>query len=303
MRGDAIGIVSPARWPKPEWLEKAKAHLSKRGYEVKIHPQNFLKYGQMAGSDEERASAVMDMFGDNSIQAILCARGGANSNRIVDKLDYKIIRKNPKPFIGFSDISLLQNAITKKSSLVTFHGPMVWNFAHDFDLPMLDDLFDLLENKKDNYRRQYEGVECIRPGKAEGVLVGGNITRLELLMGTPYDWSAKDSILFIEDVDEVIYKIDEKLAHFRLAGRFKNVKAVIIGEMVDIGDGETGFARKNEAPYGRTLRQAFLDHLPSNIPICMNFPCGHGRYITTLPIGAQTKIAISPQSTTLSFMT
>jgi muramoyltetrapeptide carboxypeptidase len=301
-KGGTIGIVAPARWPKPEWLETATSFLKRRGYKVIVHPQNYLKDGQLAGDDAARAGGIMDMFADPAIDAILCARGGANAIRIVDKLDYKLIKRNPKPFIGFSDIALLLNAIYKQCGFITFHGPMVWNFAHPHDRRTADDLFDLLENKKKNFKRSFTGIDCIKPGKAEGVLVGGNITRLELLMSTPYDWTAKDSILFLEDVDEVIYKLDEKLHHLRLAGRFKNVCAVIVGEMIDIADGENGFAKKGDNAYGKTLRQVFLENLPKDIPLCMDFPCGHGKYITTLPIGAQTKLALNKNGVELTFM-
>lgn len=301
-KGGSIGVIAPARWPAPEWLVKTTAFLKGRGYKTVVHPQNYLKNGQLAGDDKARTGAVMDMFADPAIDAILCARGGANAIRIVDKLDYKVIKRNPKPFIGFSDISLLLNAITKRCGFVTYHGPLAWNFAHDFDPRTADDLFDLLENKKKKYQRTYTDMECIKSGKAEGVLVGGNLTRLELLMDTPYDWSAKDSILFLEDVDEVIYKLDEKLHHLRLAGRFKNVRAVLVGEMIDIADGENGFAKKGDNAYGKTLRDVFLENLPNDIPLCFNFPCGHGKYLTTLPIGAKTDLAVNTSGAELTFM-
>ena len=292
-RNASIGIVSPARWPEPEWLEKCTTVLEHHGYRVIIHPQNYLKDGQLAGSDEDRAAAVMELFEDPAIDAILCARGGANAIRIVGRLDYSVIARNPKPFIGFSDISLLLNAITQKTGMVTYHGPMAWNFANDHDPRTLTDLFALLHRTEPSFVQFYKGIDVPRGGTAEGILAGGNLTRLELLLATPYDWSARNSLLFIEDVDEVLYKIDEKLHHLRLAGRFEGVRAVIIGEMVDIGDGETGFARETEKPFGRDLRQIFLENIPADIPVCFNFPCGHGRYLTTLPLGAQAKLVLS----------
>ncbi len=299
--GDTIGIVSPARWLPPEGLAKAKKYLEKRGYRVVIHPQNYLKDGQLAGSDGARAGAIMDMFANPDIDAILCARGGCSSIRIVDKLNYKMIARNPKPFIGFSDITIFLNTFAQHCSFISYHGPMAWNFAYQMHRQTGDDLFDLLENRKKNLTLSFSDIECIRPGKAEGQLIGGNITRLELLMDTAYDWSGKDSILFIEDVDEVMYKIDEKMNHLRLAGRFKNVRAVLVGEMIGIADGESGYVKKGDRPYGRTLRQIFEEQLPSDIPLCMNFPCGHGKYLTTLPVGAHTRLTLNAKSAKLSF--
>ncbi|HEU0117920.1 MAG TPA: LD-carboxypeptidase [Alphaproteobacteria bacterium] len=298
--GGTIGILSPARWPEPEWLEQSKAAFEAKGYKVVIHPQNFLKEGQMAGSDADRAGALNDMFADKNIDAILCSRGGCNAIRILDKLDYKLIKKNPKPFIGYSDISLLQNAITKKCGFVTYHGPLGWNFGHDPDPRVLTDMLALLISKTKHFTCNYD-VDGVRPGSAQGVLVGGNITRLELLMSTDYDWSGDKAILFIEDVDEVLYKLDEKLQHLRLAGRFDKVRAVIVGEMIDVADGENGFAKPGQKPYGRTFRQIVESVVPADVPLCFDFPCGHGRYITTLPIGAETEITITPRSAQLIF--
>ena len=151
---------------------------------------------------------------------------------------------------------------------------------------------------------RFPNVECVRAGKAKGILTGGNITRLVLLTGTPYDWSSDDdAILFIEDVNEVLYKLDEKLHQMRLAGRFKYVKAVLVGEMIGIGDGETVHMRKGEKRYGRSLKQIFMEALPPDIPLCFNFPCGHGKNMTTLPIGAKAQLTLNKSGATLKFKT
>jgi muramoyltetrapeptide carboxypeptidase len=297
--GGTIGVVSPGRWGKPEYVDKGKALLKKHGYEVVVHAQNYLKEGQLGGSDAARAEAIMDMFLDRTIDAVICTRGGTGSIRLLDKLDYKLIKKNPKPFIGFSDITYLLQAISKQAGFITYHGPVFWNFSIDYDPRTVSDLFVVVGCEK-NMRLKYPEAEVARPGSAEGILTGGNITMLQHLIGTPYDWSAKDGILFIEDVDEVIYKLAEKLRHLKLAGKFKGVKAVLIGEMVDIGDGETGFARKNERPFGKSLREVFLENIPGDIPVCFNFPCGHGKYNTTLPVGAQVKVSLGARGVELT---
>jgi muramoyltetrapeptide carboxypeptidase len=300
--GDTIGVVSPGRWPRPEIIAKAKIFLEKQGYTVVVHAQNYLQDGQLAGTDAARAEAIMDMFADRTIDAVICARGGTGTIRLLDKLDYKMIKRNPKPFIGFSDITFLLQSISRKAGTVAYHGPVLWNFTLDETKQhTAEDMFAVVGSTKTT-RLSYSGVECIRAGRAEGILTGGNITLLTRMIGTPYDWSAKDGILFIEDTDEVIYKLAEKLQHMKLAGKFDGVAAVIVGEMVDIADGETGFARKNEKPYGKSLREILLDVLPSNIPLCLNFPCGHGHYNTTLPVGAPVKLALSARGAELTIL-
>jgi muramoyltetrapeptide carboxypeptidase len=296
--GGTIGIVSPARWLPTEQIKKAAAVLKKNGYNVVIHPQNYLKDGLLAGSDIERGRALTDMFADDRIDAIMCTRGGGDAIRTLDRVDFKIIKRNPKIFIGFSDLTLFLQSIYEYCGFVTYHGPMLWNFCHPRHRRTEEDFFAVMNARKDVTLR-FPDVECARAGKATGILTGGNITRLVLLSGTAYDWCARDAILFIEDVNEVMYKLDEKLHQMRLAGRFKGVKAVLVGEMVDIGDGETMYMRKGEKHYGRNLRQIFTEIVPPHIPLCFNFPCGHGKNLTTLPIGSRADLVLNKSGATL----
>jgi muramoyltetrapeptide carboxypeptidase len=293
-----IGIVSPARWPEPEWINKTVEMLEGKDYQTVVHAQNYLQQGRLAGSHAARAEALMDMFSDTTIDAIFCARGGTGAIHLLDQLDYNVIREHPKPFVGFSDMTVLLQAITKKCGFVTYHGPMGWNFATFDDPRSLSDLFHVLTSSGEEYiKMSYPEVEVLRPGSANGRLIGGNITLLQHLLGTPYDWSGKDAILFIEDVEEHLYALARKLKHMQLAGKFEGVRAVLVGEMVDINDG----VKDNDLPYGQSLRDVLLDVLPENIPLCFNFPCGHGAYTTTLPIGALTHVILNAQGASLAF--
>jgi len=296
-----FGLVSPSRWLEPEALVGAQKLLEKYGYKVVIHPQNFLKDGFLAGPDASRVDAIMDMFQDQSIDAVLCARGGSSAIQIVDKLDYLQIQRNPKPFIGFSDITVLLQAITKVTGLVTYHGPMASTFSDSYDPRTIDDFFAVLQNTEQTLTRFFPNVDCVTAGRAEGILMGGNLSRLELLMATPYDWSSTDTILFIEDVDEVLYKIDEMLHHLRLANRFQGVRAILVGDMVDIRDGETGFRDPEDKVFGRDLRRIFRESLPADIPLCFNFPCGHGPYLTTFPRGGRVALDLNTHGASLSY--
>jgi muramoyltetrapeptide carboxypeptidase len=299
--GAVIGIVSPGSAGPRDVIIKGRRILEKRGYKVVVHPQNYLRDGQLAGSDKKRAAAIMDMFEDPAIDAIMCARGGNGSIRVLDKLDYKRIGRHPKPFIGFSDITVFLQAIRRKCGFVTYHGPMLVSLAGTSDPRTIGDLFRVIEAGKHGLTMRFPRVVGARPGTAEGELVGGNLTLLQTLIGTPYEWPDKDIILFIEDVDEVLYRIDRMLNHLRLAGKLKKLRAILIGDMVNVPDGESSFMRKGERPYGRSLQEIVRDNVPPHIPVGIGFPCGHGRYLTTLPIGARVKVEIDRRGTKLSF--
>ncbi|MDP9127368.1 MAG: LD-carboxypeptidase [Pseudomonadota bacterium] len=294
--GGTIGVVSPASWSEPDTLARLTGLLESLGYQVVIHQQNYLRYGRLAGTDAARAEALMDMFTDPTIDAILCARGGVGGSiRIAEALDYRLIKRNPKPFVGFSDITFLLQAITKRCGFVTYHGPVGLWLTRGHDPKTLDELFLMIGSARKPYNLHISSVQCLRPGRAEGRLVGGNMTLLQALIGTPYDWSGKDAILFLEDVDEVLYKLDRTLRHFRLAGKLKDVRAVLVGEMAGLTDGDS------EKPFGRSLTQILTDIFPPGIPLGMNFPCGHSSYLTTLPVGAPVELSLGPHGIDLGF--
>ena len=300
--GSTIGIVSPGRWCDPSWIDRPKAFFESRGYKVAVHLQNYLRAGQLAGSDAERAKGIMDMFADPAVGAMIATRGGTGSLRVLDLLDYDFIRRHPKAFIGYSDVTMLLQGIARRSGIVTYHGPMGWNFAQEDNSPRTaEDFFAVVGNTGGVCTLRYTEPECVRPGTAEGVIVGGNIARLQCMLGTPYDWLGKDAILFLEDVDEVLYRIDGMLTQFRMAGKFDGVRAVLIGEMTDIIDTETGFARAGEKPYGKNFREIVMEYVPSDVPLCFNFPCGHSsKFITTLPIGALARLTMDASGTELA---
>ncbi len=298
--GGTVGIISPSRWPEEDWLEAGRKALEQRGYKVVIHPQNLMRDGQLAGDDKSRAAALMEMFANPEIDAIMCARGGTGALRILDLLDYDAIRANPKPFAGFSDITVLLQAITSRCGMTAWHAPMFWNLAQSGNAPRTArDLFAALASDGRGYSVSCDEPLCLREGVAEGVLVGGNMSLLQYLIGTPYDWSGDGAVLFLEDADEPLYKIDMTLRHFAMAGKFKNVKAVIVGEMVGISDGISGSDASTDNPYGRDLKSIALDNLPPEIPVCLEFPCGHGSYTTSLPIGARVKASIEKTKTSI----
>lgn len=312
--GTKIGIVSPGSWddsPNYGFLDALKAFWEKKGFNVCIHPQNYYKDGVLAGSDKARAKAFMDMIKNPEIGAIMFARGCTGSIHILDMLDYDAIKANPKPIIGSSDTTTLLHAITKKSGVVTFYGPMGCHFADPAnDQRTCDDLITAINAGHEKYEMTYPEVGCLREGKAEGWLVGGHMNRMQLLMGTPYDCLPQRSlvdgvVLFIETVDTTRLEIDNILSQFRLAGKLQTVRGLIVGEMLGVQDGETSLARKGERTYGRDVQGIIakaMKEISPCVPVVWNFPCGHGSYLSTMPIGSHVSLATSKKNgTRLSF--
>ena len=195
---------------------------------------------------------------------------------------------------------MLLHAIQQRCGFVTYHGPMSVSFSKpDLDARTGSDLLSVIGNRRKHCRLHYPDVEVVRQGKTDGVLLGGNITLLQHLIGTPFDWSSKDAILFIEDVNEPVYRIDRAMTHMRLAGKLQGLKAVLVGEMVRLTDADP--AIEGDVPFGRDLKEIILDHVPPHVPLAFNFPCGHGSYITTLPVGASVQLNLGARGAEISF--
>lgn len=292
-RGCRIGVVSPARAAKPEQLAAGKAALEAQGFEVVLHPQNSKKEFQLAGSDRERAGAINDFFADKSIDGIVCARGGIGSYRTLPFLDFESIEKKPKVFCGFSDITTLLQAINARTGLITFHGPMLISMTDVYDPINAKHFADFF--LKPPSSGPYAGAEAIRHGHAEGKMVGGNITLLQHLIGTADDFDTEGKILFIEDDDgEKISDIDRALWHFRKAGKFQGLAGLIVGAF-------TGFRDDPNGDWGRDIGALIRELVPQNIPIALNFPCGHGKTIMPLPVGATARLETNEKGVFVHF--
>lgn len=295
--GATIGIVAPARWPSQDLLDRGCAWLMQQGFKVKIHPHTAERDGRLAGADSIRADAINTMFADTKIDAVLCARGGTGSFRLLDAIDFVSIKRHPKIFCGFSDITTLLNTITQRTGLVTFHGPLLWNFARDGnDARTEHDWLELLLGKFPPTGKSYPS-QCLATGEAAGELVGGNLSLLRDLIGTPDTWSGQDRILFFEDIDEPLYKTDHTLWQLRQAGKFAGVRGVIVGDFTPHADDGNPSTDPNNPPYGKSLVELLRTYLPPDIPVSMNFPCGHGPYLTTLPIGVKVAMCVSADHT------
>lgn len=288
-KGDVIGIISPASSPDDlTKIESGAAYLEKQGYKVEIGKNVGKVHGYLAGSDEERLEDFHEMFSSKEVKAIFSVRGGYGSGRLLDKINFGLVKRNPKIFVGYSDITALQMAIFKKTGLVTFAGPMVaTDFSGVVNKFTEENFWKLLtSNKKIGkiHNPRNEKFYAVTKGRAEGKILGGNLALLNSMMGTQYIPHFKDSILLIEDIGESPYKVDRLLNQLKLAKIFDEVKGIILGRFVDCYEPDKS---------KKTIKlNEVIDHYFNNlkIPVIHNFNHGHIKENLTIPFGVNCKI-------------
>ncbi|WP_209331521.1 S66 peptidase family protein [Lunatimonas salinarum] len=288
-KGDLVGLISPSAATSEKILITfAKEALEGLGFSVKEGPNLFNRRGHLAGTDAERASDLNAMFADPEVKAVICIRGGSGAARILPLIDYEIIKKNPKPLLGYSDITALHHAIYAKTGLITFHGPNGTGSWNSFNVKQFEKVFfeqELVtyENelvKGDDLVIKENRIQTIRSGKVEGVLFGGNLTVLTALAGSPYLADFKDKILFLEDIGEEPYRIDRMMSTLKLMGALDQIRGFIFGQCTDC-DPSTGYGNLN-------LDQIFEDYiLPLNVPAYRGAMIGHVPKQFILPMGAK----------------
>ena len=287
--GATIGVISPASRPSDEQKYKTGIlYLKKLGYKVVESRHVLDSYGYLAGKDLDRADDLNIMFGDSQIDAIFCSRGGYGVPRIIDEIDFVTIQNNPKIFVGYSDITSLNLAIWEKTGLISFSGPMVAvemgkgikTFTEQSFWKTLKstDPVGILESPSDSL------LQVLKPGKAKGALLGGCLSLINVILGTPYCPNFEKTILFIEDIEEEPYRVDRYLAQLKMAGILDRISGLVIGQFVDCSPSEP------EKPY-LTLEQVFEDYFSNlNIPIISNFAYGHVQVKHTLPVGIEVEL-------------
>ena len=280
-----IGVVSPSYWLDENVLKNTAKFFTDLGYNIKISKSNSLQWGPFAGTPQERADDLHRMFADPKIDAVMCARGGYGANRVLPLLDYDLIRKNPKIFIGYSDITAYLTSITQKTNLVTFHGPMLTTYKKSW-INYNYNLMNMVLTGENNINIEPPEslkTRILKDGTASGPLWGGNMSLLINRLGTSDALNTNGVILFLEDIDEYLYSFERMLVQMRTSGMFDQINGLIIGELEDIRDQEVRF--------GRNTDEIILDICGDlDIPIVSNFPCGHGKYQATLPISITTEI-------------
>lgn len=287
--GDAVAITAPSSPVSDEKLEMSVESIKFLGLEPVVMPSCHMRHGYLAGPDKQRAEDINTAFADKDIKGIFCLRGGYGTTRLLPLIDFDMIKNNPKLFIGYSDISSLHFNINQKCGLVTFHGPMPttdYRVHEGFTNDSLRTCLFAPENLKTIGNPEVEEIITLREGFAKGTLVGGNLSLMAGTLGSPYEVDTKGKILFIEDVDEMPFRLDKMLTALALAGKFKDCEGIILGT----------FERCEEADHpSLSLREIFEEVvLPWDKPTIFNLRAGHIYPQSTLPMGAEVSFEAKP---------
>jgi muramoyltetrapeptide carboxypeptidase len=291
-KGDKVGIVSPARSITFEEVHPAIRFLQRYELEVVLGTHIFSRYNQFAGTDEQRRFDLQQMLDDPRINAIICARGGYGTARIVDKLDFSGFCRNPKWIVGYSDITVLHAHIHQRFGIETLHATMPVNIKEDKP----DESMQTMMNALMGYRIGYTwaGSALSKPGVAEGILVGGNLSILASITGSPSEPDTTRKILFLEDLDEYLYHIDRMMTGLKRARKLVGLSGLIVGGMTRMKD--------NEIPFGKTPNEIIAEAVKEyEYPVCFNFPAGHIEPNLALIMGRKARLRVGKE-VELSFL-
>lgn len=297
-KGDRLGLIAPGEFITEEELKISVNNLKALGFKVAYTKNILSRNGYLAGTDEQRASDLNEMFSRNDIDGIVAARGGYGCTRILPLLDYNLIEKNPKVLLGYSDITALHMAIYSKTGLVSFHGPVGISTFNEYTISNLKNVlfypFENLtlynaENEENNDSKSF----TIISGKSSGRLVGGNLSLIVSLIGTPYDFDSSGKLIFIEEIGEQPYRIDRMLTQMIEAGKFEKASGIILGEFIDCEP-------KKEDLNSFSLKEVLYKCLYNlNVPVIYGMSFGHIKNKLTLPIGINAELNSINQTITL----
>jgi muramoyltetrapeptide carboxypeptidase len=301
--GDTVGLITPATYVSdPDTLALAARTVEFFGLKPKLGKNAGKRLGYLGGTDQERLDDLHAMFRDPEVKAVWPIRGGYGSMHLLDRIDYGLLRKNPKIFVGYSDITALHLAIQRYSGLMTFHGPVpISSFTPFTQSWFRKALFEtaplgsVTNPDESNPLRPAHTLRAIRPGKARGRLAGGNLSLISATLGTPYEIDTRGRILFLEDVDEQPYAIDRMLTQLRLAGKLRDAAGIVFGECHDCRPREFKPAFESTLSLGEVL-DGILGSL--DIPVLSGLAFGHTDDQLTLPLGATA--ALDAASATLT---
>ena len=291
-KGSVIGIVAPARKITEEEILPALRVLESWGLVTRIGKNTFGSFHQFSGSDEDRAKDFQDMLDDNEIRAIICARGGYGTVRIIDRLDFSSFCKKPKWIVGYSDITVLLSHIIENFGIEGIHGQMLLGFPEEASHPAADSLRKALFGEMLEYN--WGGSSFDRKGLAEGILTGGNLSILHTLTGSRSDINTCGKILFIEDLDEYLYHIDRMIVALDRAGKLCNIAGLVIGGMTGMND--------NTIPFGKTAEEIIAEMVSKyKFPVAFGFPAGHVSDNRALIMGRKCTLKVAENKCSLHF--
>lgn len=280
-KGDCIGVFAPSSYVEKDDIEKSKSLIESFGYKVFVHPQTYERLNQSAGNNLQKALAFQGLWQRKDIHAIWAAGGGNRCLSLIDSINFNKLKEFPKPLVGFSDVTALLNAVYAHTGIRTFHGPVFKNLhkTHKEDLRIL---LNFLGGVNDT-TLPLTSDNVLREGTACGKLIGGNLSVFQYLPETLPKNFYHDAILFLEDCNEEISKIDRMLLHLKRTGVFSKINGLAIGNI--------SLANESGRPFGFTLENIIQEHLDGcEIPILIDLPFGHEKRLYPLPIGAQAEI-------------
>jgi len=286
-KGDKIAIVSPARRITFEEVFPTMKLFQKWGFEVVLGTHVFGSHHQFSGTDDQRLQDFQKMLDDPTIRAVISARGGYGTVRIIDKLDFIRFSQDPKWIIGYSDVTVLHSHIHRNLGIQTLHATMPVNIKEtDYGNISIESLRKSLVGEKIFYTKHITFHD--RTGLTEGLLVGGNLSILNSLMETPSDIDTDGKILLLEDVDEYLYHVDRMMINLKRAGKLKHLKGLIVGGMTDMKD--------NEVPFGKNAQEIILEAVSEyDYPVCFDFPAGHSKENVALYLGRKAKLIVDDE--------
>lgn len=290
--GDSIGICSPARKIPAEDIESAVTMIEEQGFFPVMGKNMFNEHHQFSGTDDERAEDLQVFLDDPNIKAVLFARGGYGTMRIIDKLDWTEFNKNPKWLIGYSDITVLHNHVHAQLNVETLHATMPINFGKD--LHSTESLFKVATGHAMIHEASNEGNVPNRAGTVTAPIIGGNLSLIFALQGSVSDLDTKGKILFLEDIDEYLYHIDRMMIGLKRAGKLSHLAGLVIGGMTDMKD--------NAIPFGQMAEEIIQSHVAEfDFPVCYNFPAGHDYKNYALPLGRSVHLHVEENTARVEF--
>ncbi len=286
-KGDKVAIVSPARSITFEEVFPAMKFFQKWGLEVILGTHVFGKHNQYSGTDDQRRQDLQQMLDDPSIRAIIATRGGYGTVRIIDRLDFTTFSKQPKWIVGYSDITVLHSHIHRHLGIQTLHATMPFSIKEqNANEITIESSRKALFGEKISYSKHITFWD--RTGLMEGELVGGNLSILYSLAGTPSDIDTRGKILILEDVDEYLYHLDRMMMNLKRSGKLSELKGLIVGGMTDMRD--------NEVPFGKSAHEIIQEAVKEyTYPVCFDFPAGHEKLNVALYLGRKAKLIVEKE--------
>jgi muramoyltetrapeptide carboxypeptidase len=291
--GNKIAIIATARKVSPAEMDFAISTFRSWGLQVVTGPHLFGERNQYSGTDEERTSDLQMMLDDKEIKAIICARGGYGTVRIIDSLNFSTFEQYPKWIVGYSDVTVLHSHIQTQFGIETIHATMPINFPDDGTEAAIESLQKALFGETLEYNIGNNPLN--KTGNVSGVLTGGNLSILYSLTGTPSDIQTQDKILFIEDLDEYLYHIDRMMMNLKRSGKLSGIKGLIVGSLTKMND--------NAVPFGKQSEQIIAEYAQdAGIPVCFNFLAGHIADNRALILGREVQLNITANNVLVQFL-